>query len=153
MNSNQKTITSRAFTVATVDGTFVITEVAPVEHSTMIGAFSAKAPYGHHTRDAAWTAAKRQALPVVAVLADGSARDLGVVFDPDAFEQAAYQGYVSYGFSMTDGYYAPSTFDSFVYGLRRDPAGTVKWDNEFRPAPGALEAYTATLAAPLVALG
>lgn len=74
------------------------------------------------TREGAWEAARAQDLPVVVRMLDGTTRALGVVFDPEAFERACYRGYVSYGHSMSDGYYAPLKFDSWVASFRRSPS-------------------------------
>jgi hypothetical protein len=74
---------------------------------------------GLTTREGAWRRARAQHCPVTLVPLEGEAQDLGVVFDPREFERAAYQGYVSHGISMTDGHYAPDTFEIWVANFRR----------------------------------
>lgn len=71
------------------------------------------------TAQSAWLRARATALPVVVTLLNGSTMDLGVTFGAEAFERAAYGGYVSYGYSMSDGYYAPIKFDAWVISFRR----------------------------------
>lgn len=78
---------------------------------------------GETTREGAWKRAQSQHRPVVFCDATAEAdtndlMELGVVFDPRAFEQAVYQGYVAYGHSMSDGYYAPIQFESWVKTFR-----------------------------------
>jgi hypothetical protein len=54
--------------------------------------------------------------------------------DADTFERTAYRGHISYELSMTDGYYAPEPFDSWVIGFRSDPAGSLYFGNDQRHA-------------------
>jgi hypothetical protein len=93
---------------------------------TKVG-YTAKHPInwidGLKDRASAWAWARCQDLPVVYCdatdLADTNAiMELGVVFDPQEFEKVAYSGYVGYGFSMSDGYYAPIQFESWVKSFR-----------------------------------
>lgn len=86
-----------------------------------------------HTRESAWAVAQSQTKPVIVrAIQDGTPNaagfvDLGVVFSPEAFERACYWGYVSYGHSMSDGYYAPIQLDSWVKSFRRDPEGQMRY--------------------------
>ena len=65
----------------------------------------------------------------------------------DAFETAAHQGYVSYGCSMTDGYYAPEPKSSTVAELHRmvpvKPTD-FRYNTEFRPTAEQCDEYNAT---------
>lgn len=67
--------------------------------------------------------------------------------DYRAFERAAYSGHISYGISMTDGYYAPEDFDAWVIGFRKAPTGSLYWGNDRRNdlAPQ-VNSYTAIIA-------
>lgn len=79
----------------------------------------------YSTADTAWQRARSQARPVVILGNEKETiMELGVVFDPEAFERSAYSGYVGYGLSMTDGYYAPEPFEAWVKGFRRGPSFT-----------------------------
>lgn len=65
----------------------------------------------------------------------------------DAFETAAHGGYVSYGCSMTDGYYAPEPKSSTVSALRRAvpvDAGYFRYNTDFQPTDEQIAAYNAT---------
>jgi hypothetical protein len=65
----------------------------------------------------------------------------------NAFEHKAYNGYVSYGTSMTDGYYAPESRDSFVSLLRRQVPLTpdyFRYETEFHPTQAEVDEYNAT---------
>ena len=73
------------------------------------------------SREGAWQAASIQLQPVVFFGLDGDVRHLGVVFNPERFEKAAYEGYVSAGYMMTDGYYAPIAFERWVASFRKSP--------------------------------
>jgi hypothetical protein len=66
--------------------------------------------------------------------------------DTEGFENIAYRGYVSYGLSMSDGYYAAEDFDQWVTVFRKDPVGQLYHGNESRNAlaPQALS-YAAQL--------
>jgi hypothetical protein len=52
--------------------------------------------------------------------------------DVEAFERAAYQGYINYGLSMTDGYYVPQEFEAWVTGFRKDPVSDLYYGNDAR---------------------
>lgn len=52
--------------------------------------------------------------------------------DYRAFERTAYSGYINYGISMTDGYYAPEDFDAWVIGFRKAPINSLYWGNDRR---------------------
>lgn len=77
------------------------------------------AGYSATTRRAAWDRARSQHLPVHVTMLNGETTDLGNVFNPRNFEKAAYSGYVQYGLSMTDGHYAPESFDRWVINFRK----------------------------------
>lgn len=85
--------------------------------------------------------AAQQVLPVVFIDEDGTRHEHGVQFTPEAFERAAYSGYVAYGCSMTDGYYAPEAFEAWVTFFRKDPATAIRVGNDFYPSEAALAAY------------
>lgn len=57
-----------------------------------------------------------------------------VCTDRDAFERASYKGHLAYSLSMTDGYFAPESFDDWVIGFRKDPIGQLYWGNDARHA-------------------
>lgn len=101
------------YTTDVVNGWFVITKVGETTKHPM-NWIDFKL-----TKRGAWNAARAQNLPIYIVdsLA-GETKELGEVFDPRAFEQAAYVGYVGYGYSMSDGYYAPLKFESWVVHFR-----------------------------------
>lgn len=65
----------------------------------------------------------------------------------DDFEAKAYSGYVGYGISMTDGYYAPEARSAFTAHLRRtvpvDPKH-FRFNTEFQPTAEECDAYNAT---------
>lgn len=86
-------------------------------------------------------AAAEQALPVVFIDEQGSRHDHGIQFTADAFERAAYRGYAAYGYSMTDGHYAPVAFDAWVVSFREFTEENLRRENDFYPAASALEAY------------
>jgi hypothetical protein len=52
--------------------------------------------------------------------------------DADAFERAAYNGYVSYGIGGTDGYYVPEGFDLWVLHFRQGPIMSLYMGNDQR---------------------
>lgn len=64
------------------------------------------------------------------------------------FENKAYTGYIGYGTSMTDGYYAPMPLDHFVAGLHRmvpvSPRSLRYSQNDFCPTQEECDAYNAT---------
>lgn len=98
------------------------------------------------TAKAAWMRARATALPVVVVLLNGTTMNLGVVFDAATFERAAYSGYTSYGRSMSDGHYAPISFDSWVKSFRRDQGREILGTNDNpRYVKDALPLYQASL--------
>lgn len=73
------------------------------------------------TREGAWSYVRAQDKPVTTECLGEEPMDLGVVFDVEAFERAAYAGYTSYGRSMSDGYYAPICFEHWVISFRKNP--------------------------------
>lgn len=81
-----------------------------------------------------------QPRPVVFLDENNNRHDHGVQFSPEAFERAAYGGYVAYGISMTDGHYAPIDFEAWVKSFREFPEENLRF-NDFYPAEGALEMY------------
>lgn len=102
---------ARNFTAQVVGTEFVITEVAPKTDVLTPGI----------TRELAWQQARTQANPVVFVALDGTRRELGVAFDTAKWEQAMYQGHIRYELSMTDGYYAPESFETWIAEFRKFP--------------------------------
>lgn len=102
---------TRNFTAQVVGTEFVITEVAPKTSVLSPGT----------TRELAWQQARTQANPVVFVALDGSRRELGIVFDTAKWERAMYQGHISYELSMTDGFYAPEGFETWITEFRKFP--------------------------------
>jgi hypothetical protein len=86
--------------------------------------------YPAHSREAAWASARSQDKPVVVECLGEEPMNLGVVFDVEAFERAAYGGYVSYGHSMSDGYYAPLSFESWAASARKDMARELAGSND-----------------------
>lgn len=63
------------------------------------------------------------------------------------FEIKAHNGYVSYGLSMTDGYYAPEPFASTRDQLRRSvplTADYFRYNTDFHPTEEELAEYNAT---------
>jgi hypothetical protein len=63
------------------------------------------------------------------------------------FETAAHKGYVSYGSSMTDGYYTPEPMSATVASLHRSVPVDARYfraDTEFRPTKEMIDAYNAT---------
>lgn len=88
-------------------------------------------------------AAAIQLLPVVFIDEDGTRHEHGVQFSAEAFERAAYRGYVSYGISMTDGYYAPISFDVWVKNFRKYPVEEIRNNNDFYPSESEMAAYLA----------
>ncbi|MEU4511673.1 hypothetical protein AB0G05_19455 [Nonomuraea wenchangensis] len=134
-------MTSTRFTLTVGAGQFVMDEITadPRDHV-------------YYTEQAALDLAAAQHRPVTRVHLDGTREHLGVMFDPDKFERAAYRGYVSHGVSMTDGHYAPLPFEAWVAGFRKHP----DFGNNDAPFAilDALDTYKAhldTLAAPAAA--
>lgn len=94
----------------------------------------------------AWLAARACGLPVVVTLLDGTVKNFSGVFSAAQFEMAAYCGYVSYGLSMTDGYYTPIAFESWVKSFRRDQGREILGDNDTpQYVKDALPLYQASL--------
>lgn len=65
----------------------------------------------------------------------------------DAFEQAAHDGYVNYGLSMTDGYYAPEPKSATVASLRRGvpiDASWFRYGTDFKPTDEEITRYNET---------
>jgi hypothetical protein len=125
--------TYRRFTTATVEDTFVITELTPTENhpnnwwlDKIDGVFTTL-----DTLQGAWDKARAQELPVTVHTLNGATKNLGVVFNPEVFERRAYSGYVGYGLSMTDGWYSPIDFDAWVKAFRRFPAEELARENDF----------------------
>lgn len=52
--------------------------------------------------------------------------------DNAAFESVAYKGYIAYGLSMTDGYFAPLDFESWLTGFRKAPVTELYYGNDNR---------------------
>lgn len=94
------------------------------------------------SREGAWQAASIQPQPVIFYGLDGDIRYLGVVFNPERFERAAYEGYVSAGYMMSDGYYAPIAFEHWVTSFRKSPTLD---EPEQRRLRDALPTYVASL--------
>lgn len=92
---------------------FVITEIEPTTRHPLNWTDGSK------TREGAWESAQTQIHHALATTADGKETDLGYVFSPEVFERAVYGGYIGYGLSMTDGYYAPIDFEAWVRGFRK----------------------------------
>lgn len=116
--------THRRFQITVFADEFLITEVEP---SSAHPFYSGSSDWwGHSTRDGAWMRARAQDRPVRFVPLNGPEVTYGVVFDVEAFERSCYRGYVSYGQSMTDGWYMPLTFEAWVVSFRKDPANDLK---------------------------
>jgi hypothetical protein len=95
---------------------------------------------GETSRNGAWQAARQQHLPVVYCDASTGAEtnelmEFGEVFDPRAFEQAAYSGYVAYGHSMSDGLYYPLQFESWVAHFRSEVLANAETMKAYALAP------------------
>jgi hypothetical protein len=133
----------RCFKVVETPSQIIITEVEPKNSHWMnwMG-------FGEMSREGAWAFAGARGKQVLFVGRMNDRRDLGRVFNPAAFERAAYQGYTSYGYSMSDGYYAPEKFESWVIGFRKDPAGHLANQNDAAESvKAALPLYQQALAA------
>lgn len=113
---------------------------------------------GDRTREGAWRDAQSQHRPVVYCDATATAdtnqvMELGLVFAPQAFEERAYDGYVGYGYSMSDGYYAPIHKETWIRSFRQSVLnGTFTWDGNdtHKSVHGALDLYRELLSAALV---
>ncbi|MFI6909761.1 hypothetical protein ACIBKY_51460 [Nonomuraea sp. NPDC050394] len=110
--------TYQRYTAAHTGTRFVITEIEPTNRDPK--SWWMESPYAL-TYEAALTQAATQDQPVRVHHRDGITELLGDLFEPAAFEQAAYSGYVAYGLSMSDGYYAPISFDAWVHTFRSGP--------------------------------
>src|SRR6266403_4905446 len=100
----------RRFEIDDYANEFVITEIQPTTQHPINWC----GPVGWET---AWASATSQAVqPIVVKLLDGTVNTHVALneFNPIAFEHAASSGYVAYGHSMSDGYYAPIEFEQFV---------------------------------------
>ncbi len=106
----------RCFKVSETEDAFVITEVEPRNNHPMNWSCT-----DGTSREGAWATARAQGKPVTVVDREGNRKDLGRVFSPRVFEEFAYSGYVGYGRSMSDGYYAPIGFESWVISFRKSP--------------------------------
>lgn len=141
----------RRFVTKTTGEHFVITEIAGTERHPMNWGGSCEKIDGQYvslsSHEGAWQAACSQHLPVHFVGLDGAVRDLGVCFSPEQFERRAYSGYVGYGLSMTDGYYAPVTFEHWVADFRSEPVRNLRHGNDFDAPQAALDMYLASFAA------
>ncbi len=109
----------RRFEVTTGPDTFLITEVEPTTRHPMNWID------GKATVEGAWERARSQHLPIFVETLEGGMAELGTGFDPKAFERAVYSGYVGYGYSMTDGHYAPLDFEAWVYHFRQAVRGAL----------------------------
>lgn len=94
------------FIYTSTDAAFVISEMPANAWAT--------------TREAVWELARSQDKPVIVKLLDGRNLKLGVRFNPRSFERTLYAGYVGYGVSTSDGYYAPIDEKTWVALLRRE---------------------------------
>ena len=99
-----------------------------------------------YNRDAAWQLARQQSLPVRFVRYGEATREFGVVFHPGLFEHRVYSGYIAYGCSMTDGYYAPVGFESWVLRFRANPDGWQVGGNDSQHTPADMAMYKKALA-------
>jgi hypothetical protein len=136
----------RCFQARELDGQVVITEQEPKNLHPMNWA-----GMGLNSREGAWAFARARGMETVFVGRDGARKNLGKVFDPRAFERAAYQGYVSHGLGMTDGYYAPLKFEQWVALFRRHPAEVIAHENDVAESvKAALPLYQEALAQALV---
>lgn len=62
------------------------------------------------------------------------------------FEQRAHRGYISYGQSMTDGFYAPEPLSATRRGMRKSVPLTpeyFRWNTDFRPSQDETDRYNA----------
>ena len=125
---------------------FVIEQIGRGNVDPMTGRPTAIGPAGRgFSREVAWGEARVQHLPVEVCYLDGNCKALGVVFRPDLYERAAYQGYVSAGFAMTDGHYAPVKFETWVADFRRNPTEGQLREPEQAHLRVSLETYRARL--------
>jgi hypothetical protein len=119
----------RCFKTEVINGVFTITEIAPKNSHPMNWSY-----LDGTSREGAWKSAQSQTLPVAVVDREGNRQELGVVWSPKEFERAAYAGYVGYGLSMSDGYYAPVQFESWVKSFRKHPEAGLDNQNDVSDA-------------------
>lgn len=132
----------RCFAVTETGEQTVITEVEPKNSHPLNWMGSSEM-----SRESAWAYASARGVQTVFVDREGYRHNLGEVFSPKAFENAAYQGYVSYGHSMTDGYYAPIQFDAWVKSFRQHPEHHITHQNDMsKVVKAALPKYLEALA-------
>jgi hypothetical protein len=108
--------TYRQFQTSTSAEQFIIREIGTTTRHPMNWC-------GETTREGAWAAATAQSVREIAVLATGQpvrTYNATEVFNPANFERAAYSGYVGYGLSMTDGYYAPISSEAWIRAFRKE---------------------------------
>lgn len=126
----------RQFTIGLNAVKFVIMETQPIASGRVSG---------YYSEDDALALAAAQHRPVIRAHRDGTRETLGVLFDPDEFERAAYSGHISYQVSMTDGHYAPEPFERWVHLFRQDP--TWRCNDAAYAIRDALDTYKARIAA------
>lgn len=143
-------MTTTMYTAESRNTAFIITAIEVDGPVSSIGATYARDIDGRYVatyhRDGAWHLARQQSLPVRFVRAGEATRDLGVVFHPGLFEHRVYSGYVGYGLSMTDGYYAPISFEAWVTAFRANPDGWDRAGNDSQHTTADMDAYKAALA-------
>lgn len=120
---------SREFRTETINGKFLISE-------------QSVSRWGNATRELAWQRARSQANPVVFIDLEGNERELGDAFDVAAWERAMYGGHISYQTSMTDGYYAPESFDRWVQFFRQAPSA--RYNDATAETVAAMDRYLAS---------
>lgn len=133
----------RCFKVTETTESVLIAEVEPKNSHWMnwMG-------FGEMSREGAWSYAGARGKQTFFKSREGQVQDLGKVFSPKSFERAAYAGYASYGHSMSDGYYAPEKFDSWVKSFRKHPAEHLASQNDASESvKAALPLYLEALAA------
>lgn len=143
-------MTTTMYTAESRNTAFIITAIEVEGPVSSIGATYARDIDGRYVatyhNDGAWHLARQQSLPVRLVRAGEPTRDLGVVFHPGLFEHRVYSGYVGYGYSMTDGYYAPISFEAWVTAFRANPDGWDRAGNDSQHTMADMDAYKAALA-------
>lgn len=133
----------RCFRVVDLEYVIEITEVEPKNSHPMNWMV-----IGEMSREGAWAYAGARGKQVVFVSREGERKELGQHFSPKDFERAAYSGYVGYGQSMTDGFYAPEKFESWVKSFRKHPADHLNSQNDVsEDVKAALPLYLEALAA------
>jgi hypothetical protein len=119
----------RRFEINDYSDEFVITEIQPTAQHPINWC-------GPVQWETAWAWATSQAVqPIVVKRLDGTVHTHVALneFNMDSFEQAAYHGYVAYGYSMSDGGYYPIEREQFVADLRRDAASFMEDDTYRNP--------------------